>query len=650
MDVTCDRCSTAYEFDDALVSERGTTVKCTNCGYQFKVRRVAQASSPERWLVRTIDGRELEFRALRELQGAIAQTVISREDVLSRGSARPRRLGSIAELEPFFAKASGQPFGYETPTISGGPLDMQRRATTPMGTRLRAGQSPTAQQGPSATPFPGVIVSPAGAPAPPSAEPPRMDGTGGPTQSENEVARSKDGADVQRTSPIATDDVAPPPARLPSVDVGQAGVRDQARHAPSAPASDSAREEPKPVSSGEPKPSAAVVPPASPSSSGRNSYANSGRNSFANEDSFTESHRRPGAARWIVGFVVAGMFALAFTTVGRKFLVPSAPPASSGSGARDERISALLREGEESLLEGDLEGAKEHFDKASVFSERDPRVALNLAHLVMVRADLLWLRVRLLPDNDPELGAARHELEQIVQRARKAVDRAAELAPNDPVVSRARIDALRLDGDIEGARRLVSGIVAASSQPDNALALAELDLAEARPDWATVVGRLRTALSGDQNLGRARSMLVYALARSGDLNAAKAELERLAALPRQHPLLRPLRAFLAREGSGASANAVASAASQPPPTSSAAASAASPAQGRDRAPSSAGRPKSDGKAPEDSVGSPPGIDTSDLPGFKPEAPRTRPPPPPTRTSTPTALPPGVDTSDLPGFK
>ena len=38
MDVQCERCKTEYEFDDALVSGRGTTVRCTNCGHQFKVR------------------------------------------------------------------------------------------------------------------------------------------------------------------------------------------------------------------------------------------------------------------------------------------------------------------------------------------------------------------------------------------------------------------------------------------------------------------------------------------------------------------------------------------------------------------------------------------------------------------------------------
>src|SRR5262249_32960331 len=134
MDVTCDRCATAYEFDDALVSERGTTVKCTNCGHQFKVRRATSSTTPERWLVRTIDGRELEFRALRELQGAIAQAQISREDVLSRGGSRPRRLGSLAELEPFFASVGfssgrGTSPGIGSPSYAG----PRGRMLTPQG-------------------------------------------------------------------------------------------------------------------------------------------------------------------------------------------------------------------------------------------------------------------------------------------------------------------------------------------------------------------------------------------------------------------------------------------------------------------------------------------------------------------------------------
>src|SRR5271167_2235729 len=136
MDVTCERCGTAYEFDDALVSERGTTVKCTNCGHQFKVRRPQAAGAPERWLVRTIDGRELEFRALRELQAAIAQAVITRDDVLSRGGSRPRRLGSIAELEPFFVSAGGAGPAHST------SLGLGPRAPVTMGGPDRSPQPP----------------------------------------------------------------------------------------------------------------------------------------------------------------------------------------------------------------------------------------------------------------------------------------------------------------------------------------------------------------------------------------------------------------------------------------------------------------------------------------------------------------------------
>ena len=103
MDVRCNRCSTEYEFDDALVSERGTTVKCTNCGHQFKVFPGGGHRAPERWIVRKASGRELVYTSLKDLQRAIAQRHVGPTDMLSRGPAEPLRpLGSIAELTPFF--------------------------------------------------------------------------------------------------------------------------------------------------------------------------------------------------------------------------------------------------------------------------------------------------------------------------------------------------------------------------------------------------------------------------------------------------------------------------------------------------------------------------------------------------------------------
>ena len=59
MEVRCSSCSTEYEFDDALVSARGTSVKCTNCGHQFRVHApAAVAGVAEKWIVRDSRGKE----------------------------------------------------------------------------------------------------------------------------------------------------------------------------------------------------------------------------------------------------------------------------------------------------------------------------------------------------------------------------------------------------------------------------------------------------------------------------------------------------------------------------------------------------------------------------------------------------------------
>jgi predicted Zn finger-like uncharacterized protein len=44
MDVRCEKCSTVYEFDDSRVGEQGVTVKCTQCGNLFKVKRRGQTA------------------------------------------------------------------------------------------------------------------------------------------------------------------------------------------------------------------------------------------------------------------------------------------------------------------------------------------------------------------------------------------------------------------------------------------------------------------------------------------------------------------------------------------------------------------------------------------------------------------------------
>jgi predicted Zn finger-like uncharacterized protein len=784
MDVTCERCSTAYEFDDALVSERGTTVKCTNCGHQFKVRRPQPVGAPERWLVRTIDGRELEFRALRELQAAIAQALISRDDVLSRGGSRPRRLGSIAELEPFFAAAAG---GSHSTNLGLGPKAPPRgRNPTPAGlgvagaaparpevsiaiplptrdaqpeepddneTRVMEGAPPfrrvpsvpppkpppppkrsTPPPAPSSPP--GMVVSSRGAPPPP----------GAPIYDQATVGPSLYG-DVTRAVPGDVQIHGAPPAHPPpgaaiyeqatvgpsshtdatrvahdQVRAVAAGLRRSERdevpapfpinssldpvkvrallqddwapavppppRAPqlltdSEPSYDGALQAPPPAPSSNPWPATdpeSLAPPLPDHGALDAAFEAAGAQQSAMQtptpgairsayvdDTYGEhrppavSQRRAGAARWIVGLVVAGMAALTLATVGKRLLVSA--PVKPGVEV-DGRIATLLADGEKSLSDGDLESAKERFDKASVLAERDARAAADLAHLAAARADVEWLRVRLYPEGDPDQIAAQRALADAAQRARKAADQAAEIAPTDPAVIRSRIDALRLADDLDGARKLVGGISGAGAQPDNALALAELDLAESRPDWSTVLTRLRTALGGDGNLGRARAMLVYALVRSRDYPGAEAELGRLAELPRPHPLASALRAYIARtEKSDANAlpdvSAKPSAGAGKPPASPGAsptppAPPPVPREPKEREHPAPVEPRPAPPPDEPSPSPPSGpVDTTDLPGVKappsPPPPSTgaAPAPPPVPTST---VPPGVDTSDLPGFK
>jgi predicted Zn finger-like uncharacterized protein len=129
MDVTCDRCGTVYEFEEAMIASTGTTVKCTDCGHLFKVTRSAPAvgtSDPPatlpddgRWRVRRTDGSLLTLESLAELTRLIGDGELGREDEISRTGRAWRRLGEVEELTPLF--------------------DARRRRPTPEGRALNLG-------------------------------------------------------------------------------------------------------------------------------------------------------------------------------------------------------------------------------------------------------------------------------------------------------------------------------------------------------------------------------------------------------------------------------------------------------------------------------------------------------------------------------
>lgn len=739
MDVRCERCGTEYEFDDALVSGRGTTVKCTNCGHKFKIRRSDGDYSEDFWNVQTGDGRTLVFTSLRELQRAIQARLVDRTDTLSRGGLPPKPIGGIPELAPFFEQRDQTPrdgrrggtLPPAPPKLDGGPgpADATRllRPPPPPGAvapalgppRQRVGTrpdfpAPPAVLNPSVTKtIPGTgddetgvvtyppvrprmgSVPPLGGHAEGEASPlasTTPSGGGGRAElaavgaigtAATQPAQAAPVADLSRTQPMTGGSahaaalggaaeaagarsaafrakgtlpgVAPPtdpnprheprpsvppplpaaarsghpgriPSRAPPVRVGRAEPRPVDDYADD-PDTAVVRSDPRPsadgrTSEGAQRSVAARESERTPRAERRKgpgsdrslragertpraaaAASRGGRGRVHDNDAYDEAdehdeHERAeprrrsrgreravdvssplplpriasshvdyeeyGDARRsasdllaaterrrpVGGYLIALVIVLGVGVVGAYYARDRLARLATKPEAAvvvDPRVATFLASGEQALAEGNLDLAKESYDKASALSERDARVLLGVARLAAARADVLWLKSRLLPsDAADEHRLARDGLAELAQSARVAADAALAVAAADPAALRAKIDALRISGDRDGARALVVKLNASAPAPETAYVLAALDLADSEQLWPSIIERLRVAAAAESGPGRARALLVYALARSGDAAGAKAEVERLAGMARQHALLPQLRAFADR--------------------------------------------------------------------------------------------------------
>jgi predicted Zn finger-like uncharacterized protein len=579
MEVQCERCKTDYEFDDALVSGRGTTVKCTNCGHQFKIRR--DDGSEDRWVIQMASGEEAAFASLRELQKAIISGRVRRTDMLLRGEMR-RELATIAELGPFF-QSSPPPAPEDAPPTernkqaskppvppgaSQPPLvpPQRSRATTrhdflpPVSTPpppgLQAAVPPSVPPSVPPPPSKRPSIRPVPVAIPRTPPPPAVSRSGPPP---SPAARSAAGPQSDMVPPDSRRSTLPefvvpprsaaPPSTMPSSDTSQ---RADEEPEPSTNRMTNAASEP-PQSAHRP-PSVASVPPpprrvrtpetSTPLPPVRYEVPSADFGTAGMPDSEFDVPPMSRGRRPVGGMVVAAVVAGCVLVMGGFWFKNSMRTASTASRV-DPRVAELLAAGDKALQDGNLDSAKESFDKATALSEKEPKLLLSVARLASSRADVQWLRMRLLaPDAADDARVTRESLGDLSQRARKAADDAIAVAPEDPAALRAKIDALRISGERDQARGFVAKIIGAAQQPETAYVLAVLDLAEPEPLWQSVIERLRTAAAADGGGGRARAMLVYALARSGDPAQARQELDRLAALPRPHPLLGLLRAFV----------------------------------------------------------------------------------------------------------
>ncbi|MBX3232431.1 MAG: zinc-ribbon domain-containing protein [Labilithrix sp.] len=600
MDVKCERCNTEYEFDDALVSGRGTTVKCTNCGHKFKIRREGGDVAADYWNVTTGDGRTLVFTSLRELQRAIQGYLVERTDRLSRGGLPPKAIGQIPELAPFFdqreAAKRGQSPARSSKTQDGlGPAAAAQQAQAQGQVRPRQLTKPE---------FPGP---------PPSSEPiepiggapgkATLIGTG-PLSNEEAIPRPGPVPAPPRPPPVKS---TPPPVpvragrepmhtvpikrpSVPSVPSIPPPLPEKARSAPPTPPPAGTRTNPPPPVRTNPPPPAPPPPEpvkvSAPPPRARSLLAEieEERDRRTGYESVPElpvaKARRPVGGFIVAVVVIAGLLGVgAFWARNNGILAGPTKPVASAPVA-DPRVAGLLVSGEKALADGNLDLAKESFDKASVLAEKDPHVLLARARLAAARADLPWLKQRLLsPDAADEQRIAKGEVIELAAAAKKAADDALAVAPDDPASVRAKVDALRIEGDRDGARALAVKIAGSASQPEAAYVLAALDLTDPEPPWTQLVEKLKTASSVETGPGRGRAALVYALTLSGDVAGAKAEVDRLNAMPRPHPLLPLLRAFAdrAKPAAGKGDAGIVAAATEPKPGPSGAAPA--PAQG-----------------------------------------------------------------------
>jgi predicted Zn finger-like uncharacterized protein len=522
MEVRCSNCATEYEFDDALVSARGTSVKCTHCGHQFRVHPQASSTlGPETWVVRDAQGKETTFTSLRDLQQGIVKGQLDPRHEMSHAGKPFRPLEDIYELQTFFSAARQRPSTRPAPrTLLGVGRDGQpSRQSTPPPRKLPGGHRTDETQ-------PQERVTPvAGMPA---------------VQSSLADERA-----------IAALDARPP------LENGSRAL--------------SASREPTPS----PRPIVAPERMTTPATAAEVPWQHL-QGLHGDSDGHDLGTGRGAGSRWIVLVVMLGALALIGGTVGRDYFLGFIRPTPAQSQV-DERVPLLLTQARLALSRGDFESARAELAKATLLGEADPQVATALAGLEIAQAEPLWLELRAsaalaasaaaeaekFPARRKKLSEAALASEATASEARALQKKQLDLAfqeriakakaavgvaltrnPGSIDVVRAQVDALRLENQLKQARTLVAPLSAEASNPDNAYSLGALDLAEGESGYPSAIDRLRAAARSEEALGKARALLIYVLAQSRDGASASAELDKLERLAPRHRALPVLRALV----------------------------------------------------------------------------------------------------------
>ncbi|HEX2677499.1 MAG TPA: tetratricopeptide repeat protein, partial [Polyangiales bacterium] len=513
MDVTCDRCGTDYEFEEALVSIRGTTVKCTQCGHLFKVFKHDTAAGPlpgpndgdgnvveaHPWTVRRADGTTQPLGSLADLTRLIKDGTFKRDDEVSRTGKAWKKIGEIAELRAFFPDAEPPPNPGRT-----------RRHTTPeLG--LPSLLPPTDRDS-AAPPLPRGVGSLPPSPPHPTTNaaslPPRITDT--PTE-----PRQPSSGRPRRTSRFETLGA--------EVDLDGRGS----------------------------DPHAAARPLPSPASSPDLDAATTSRRQAVTIDPPPEP-RRPARepARsslgwlWAVLLLIAALGAAGFLLWPRLVERMTPPPPQDPTAEFVARADASFA----THRIQHFEDAITEYVKALAFHENDPHLLSSISRVYAVWAQELLFKADATKtgrlngnqkelDRRSELVALEKEERQLAEQAKRYAENAARKNPGNEEASVALADALRLTGNLVAARSELDRARANDATPsgETLRVAALLAIDEAKGDLRSGVKLASQAVAQEPDLIRTRLLLARCLVADGDLQGARYHLSAVETRDRSHP-------------------------------------------------------------------------------------------------------------------
>lgn len=571
MDVTCERCGTEYEFDETLVSDKGTTVKCTNCGHLFKVFRQggapAAGGEPRKedtgriWQLRTQDGETQQFGSLKELQRLIVEGRVSEEDKLTRRGEGWKRLGDIAELQTFFAAARaarpGAPVRGKSTMLGVGakaaiparpdansevtradlaPLQVTRAdlARTELARTEMPRMSARDARDEAPTPVhavrqplprkPSGTLGPTSAPRPPTpasvAPPPRPRGD----QTARGVGQKTDSPSFEEVSPRPAPPAPPPtPTQSPPPPPARARVEDESEKV--ATQRPPTRTEARPPKRGEPTDRTET-----PRAQVRALHVDE------------EETQRPAPKRGLTG-VVVGLATLVLLGGLGTWLWPRMFPTET---AVPETPAARFVTAGEAALGRDridaYEDAAGEFNKALAFDEGDVRaqVGLSRAHALRAQAQLFEADdIEARAGTDEALRAEatilRRQAADAVTDARTHAESAVRAGTGGADAEVALADALRLGGERDLSRSRLDRARTLESTPSSETLRVEA-LWTAEPTGLTSARELAAqAAQASPPILRAQLLLARVAIASGDQAAATSAIDAVLASDAEHP-------------------------------------------------------------------------------------------------------------------